>query len=50
VLRRQHLLKSGDYPVPKSLVLALTALALIGGVAVITSIEITPVIACSGTC
>jgi uncharacterized protein YggE len=32
------------------LILALTALALIGGVAAITSIETTPVIACAGAC
>jgi hypothetical protein len=35
---------------PKLLILALTALALIGGVAAITSIETTPVVACGSYC
>jgi hypothetical protein len=35
---------------PRLLVLAFTALALIGGVAAVTTIETTPVVACVGYC
>jgi hypothetical protein len=35
---------------PKLLILALTALALIGGIATITSIETTPAVACTNDC
>jgi hypothetical protein len=35
---------------PKLLILALTALALIGGIAAVTSVEVTPVVACQGNC